>query len=97
MVFAFRSRTVCEYYGEAEPVRQADRNKPSLAVIPARILHHQHGTIKDQRGEFEVKPTVPEIGLALAVVPGEPHFDNIRMYIHSVKSQPRESNNRPRL
>jgi hypothetical protein len=66
-------------------IGEADGNESTLSVIPAFVLHHQYGTLKNQGCKREVKAALPIIGIALLPIPRESHFLTIQVYIHSVK------------
>ena len=65
---------------------QADGDESTFSVIPAFILNHQNGTLKNQGCKREVKAALPIIGIALFAVPRESHFITIQVYIHPVKA-----------
>ncbi len=66
---------------------QADGNESTFSVIPALVLNHQDGTLKNQGCKREIKAALSIIGIALFAVPRESHFITIQVYIHSVKEQ----------
>jgi hypothetical protein len=68
------------------PICEADSNESTFSVIPAFILNHQNGTLKNQGCKGEVKAALPIIGIALFAVPRESHFTTIQVYIHCVKA-----------
>jgi len=68
---------------------EADGNKSAFSIIPAFVLHDQHGTFKNHGCKREVKTALAVIDIALFPIPCESHFTTIQMYIQCVKKKMR--------